>query len=96
MSLLTIQPEIILLAAAVTWIGAALATGLPRHRFPSEFPALFATVGFISSVIGVTEMVPPNVDVLLTLIGVLLFAITPIATTVKLYRSYPPQTVSVR
>ncbi len=95
LQLLTIQPEVILLIAAATWIGAALATGIPRHRFPSEFPFLFASVGVISSIIGVTELAPPNVDVILTLLGVILFTIIPIVTTVKLYRTYPPRNVGV-
>lgn len=84
------QPETVLLVAGIIWITAALATGLPDKRFPSEFPFLFSIVGFIAALIGVTELVPENVDILLTAIGVTLFAITPIIVTVKLYRAYPP------
>lgn len=85
------QPEIIVLLGAAFWVGAALATGIPQHRFPSEFPLLFAVIAAVGSLIGVTEMVPASVDIALTILAVVLYAITPIVFAWHLYRVYPSQ-----
>lgn len=85
-----IEPESILLVASGLWVACALATGIPDRRFPSEFPFLFASVGFVAAMIGVTEIVPETVGTALTALGVILFAALPIFVTVKLYQAYPP------
>ena len=85
-----IEPESLLIAAAILWGLAGLATGLPADRFPSEFPLLFFIISVVAGLVGITEYVPEFFDTLLTIIGVLLFTLTPIFITVKLYRSYPP------
>src|SRR5699024_7405247 len=72
------QPETIVLLGAAFWAGAALATGLPKRRIPSEFPMLFAIIAFIGSLIGVTELLPESLDVAFTIVAVALYAITPI------------------
>lgn len=84
------QPEYILLVASILWMSAALATGLPHRRFPSEFPFMFSLVAFVAAMIGVTELVPESVDMMLTAIGVILFSLIPVVVTIKLYQSYPP------
>lgn len=84
------DPETIVLAAGMFWMAASLATGLPHKRFPSEFPFLFALITVVSAMIGVTELVPESIDNLLTMTAVILFAVTPILITLKLYQAYPP------
>lgn len=76
-----VPPEAIALGGAALWILAALVTGVPRGRVPSEFPFLFAVIGVIGSTIGVTEWVPATVDIWLTLGAVVLYALTPIIFT---------------
>lgn len=83
------QPEMIVLTGATIWAGAALATGLPKRRFPSQFPFLFAVIAVIGSLIGVTELLPENIDIAVTLLAVLLYAATPIVFSWHLFRVYP-------
>jgi hypothetical protein len=85
-----IEPEQILIIAAFIWGFAAIATGYPRGRFPAEYPFLFAVIAIITAMIGITEYVTETADVLLTIIAVVLFALTPIALAVRLYQAYPP------
>lgn len=86
-----VQPETIVLLGAALWAGAALATGLPKRRaVPSQFPALFATICFIGSLIGITERLPENLDIALTLLAVILYVVTPVVFAWHLYRVYPP------
>lgn len=85
------QPETIILFGAAIWVGAALVTGLPKQRaVPSQFPALFAIIGVIGSLIGVTELLPEDIDIALTLLAVLIYLVTPVVFSWHLYRVYPP------
>lgn len=83
------QPETVVLFGAAFWAGAALATGVPKRRFPSQFPALFAIIAFIGSLIGVTELLPEEIDVAVTILAVMLYAVTPVVFSWHLYRVYP-------
>lgn len=83
------EPETIALFGAALWLGAAFATGLPYRRFPSAFPLLFSTFAVIGSLIGVTEMLPEEIDILFTFIAVVLFAVTPVIAVWHLYNRYP-------
>lgn len=85
------QPETIVLFGAAFWAGGALATGVPKRRFPSEFPLLFAVIAVIGSLIGVTELLPEDIDIAVTILAVVLYAITPIVFSWHLYRIYPSQ-----
>lgn len=85
------QPETIVLFGAAIWAGAALATGIPKRRFPSEFPLLFATIAVIGSLIGVTELLPEEIDIAVTILAVLLYVVTPIVFSWHLFRIYPSQ-----
>lgn len=83
------QPETIVLFGAAVWAGAALATGIPKRRFPSEFPLLFAVIAVIGSLIGVTELLPEEIDIAVTLLAVVLYVVTPIGFSWHLFRIYP-------
>lgn len=83
------QPETIVLFGAAFWAGAALATGIPKKRFPSEFPALFAAIAVIGSLIGITELLPEDIDIAVTLLAVVLYVVTPIVFSWHLFRVYP-------
>jgi hypothetical protein len=86
-----VQPEMIVLLGAGFWAGAALVTGLPKRRIPSEFPMLFAAIAVIGSVIGVTELLPESLDVAFTILAVVLYVITPIVFTAHLLNAYSRQ-----
>lgn len=85
-----LNPDHVLLIASGLWAAAALATGLPHRRIPSEFPFLFALISLCGALVGVADFVPDSSDTLLTIAGVLLFTVTPIIITIKLFRAYPP------
>lgn len=85
-----VEPETIVLAGAAFWGAGAFLTGVPAGRIPPEFPFLFTVIAIIGSLIGVTEMLPETLDIAVTLLAVVAFALTPLAATVMLYARYPP------
>lgn len=87
----TLNPDLVLLVASALWAAAALVTGLPHRRIPSEFPFLFSLISACAAFVGFGDFLGPDGDTLLTIIGVLLFTITPVIITIQLFRSYPPQ-----
>jgi hypothetical protein len=89
LQLTDIEPEQILIIAAFIWGLAAIATGYPRNRFPTEFPFFYSVIAIITTMIGITEYVTEAADVLLTFIAVGLFTLTPIILTIRLYQAYP-------
>lgn len=88
--MIDLNPDHVLLIASGLWVGAALATGLPDRRIPSDYPFLFSLIAACAALVGFGDFLPPSGDAVITILGVLLFAVAPIIMTAKLYYSYPP------
>lgn len=82
--------EAVALVGGALWVLAAIVTGVPRGRVPSEFPFLFAVVGMVGALVGTGELVAEPLDIWVTGLAVLIYAIAPVVFAGWLLHRYDP------